>query len=187
MLLLQSEFNYCFKFPQNKMQWQEIACGYKNQWNHSHCIGALDDKHMTVRALQHSESYFFNYNGSHSTVLFALVNSNYMFIFVDIGCNGRVSDGRVFFETPLAKGLLKSKLSLPILKPLAGRRKAGPYVIVADDAFPLQNNIMKPYPYKDADILRRIFNYCLSHVKRTVESAFGILATRFWVLLKHIH
>ena len=100
------------------------------------------------------------------------------------GCNGRVSDGGVFSETPLAKSPLKNKLSLPISKPLAGRRKAVPYVIVADDAFPLQNNIMKPYPYKDADMLRQIFNYRLSRARRTVESAFGILATRFRVLLK---
>ena len=166
------------------MQWQEIARGYENQWNYPHCIGALGGKHVTVRAPQHSGSYFFNYKGFHSIVLLALVDSNYMFIFVDIGCNGRVSDGGVFSETPLAKSLLKNKLSLPISKPLAGRRKAVPYVIVADDAFPLQNNIMKPYPYKDADILRRIFNYRLSRARRTVESAFGILATRFRVLLK---
>ena len=55
------------------------------------------------------------------------------------------------------------------------------------DTFSLQNNIMKLYPYKDADILRRIFNYCPSRAKRTVESAFGILATRFRVLLKSIN
>ena len=98
-----------------------------------------------------------------------------MFVFVDIGCNGRVSDSGFFFETPYANGLLKNKLSLPISKPLAGRSKAVPYVTVADDTFPLQNNIMKPYPYKDPDILRRIFNYRLpvSRAKRTVESAFG--------------
>lgn len=164
-----------------------MALGYENQWNYPHCIGALDGKHVTLRAPQHSGSYFYNYKGTHSIVLLALVDSNYMFRFVDIGCNGRVSDGGVFSETPLAVGLREKTLSLPIPEPLAGRSKAVPYVIVADDAFPLQNNIMKPYPYKNGDIISRVFNYRLSRARRTVESAFGILATRFRVLLKPIH
>ena len=94
---------------------------------------------------------------------------------------------RGFSETPLVIGLRKNKLPFPISRPLAGRSKTVPYVIVADDAFQLQNSIMKPYPYEDADILSRIFNYRLSRARRTVESAFGTLAARFRSLLKPIN
>ena len=140
-----------------------------------------------IRAPSASGSYFFNYKGTHSIVLLAIVDSNYKFIFVDIGCNGRVSDGGVFYGTAVAKGLREKKLALPEPSPLPGREKPVPYVILADDAFSLQENIMKPYPFKNNDVFCRVFNYRLSRARRMVESSFGILATRFRVLLKPIH
>ena len=106
---------------------------------------------------------------------------------MDIGCNGRVSDGGVFYGTAIAKGLREKNLALPESSPLPGREKPVPYVILADDAFPLQENIMKPYPFKNNDVFCRVFNYCLSRARRIVESAFGMLATRFRVLMKPIH
>ena len=120
-------------------------------------------------------------------MLLAIVDSNYKFMFVDIGCNGRVSDGGVFYDTAVAKGLREKSLSLPKSSPLPGREKPVPYVILADDAFPLQENILKPYPFRNDDVFSRIFNYRLSRARRMVESSFGILATRFRVLLKPIY
>ena len=108
-------------------------------------------------------------------------------MFVDIGCNGRVSDGGVFFNTVVAEGLREKSLSLSESSHLPGREKPVPYVILTDDAFPLQENILKPYPFRSDDIFSRIFNYRLSRARRMVESSFGILTTRFRVLLKPIH
>ena len=159
------------------MQWKEIACGFEEQWNFPRCIRALDEKHVTINPPRHSGSYFFNYKGAHSIVLLTLVDFNYEFVFVDIGCNGRASDGGVFRSTSLAMGIRNKNLALPSPRPLPDRQVAVPYVIVADDAFPLQENIMKPYPYKSKDRVNRVFNYRLSLARRTVESAFGMLAT----------
>ena len=61
-----------------------------------------------------------------------------------------------------------------------------PYVFVADDAFPMTESIMKPYGGRDISLKKRIFNYRLSRARRTVENAFGILASRFRIFRKPI-
>ena len=61
----------------------------------------------------------------------------YRFLCVDIGCNGRVSDGGVFngciFHTSLERGTL----NLPDPNTPKGFNKDMPFSLVADDAFPL--------------------------------------------------
>ena len=60
------------------------------------CIGALDGEHITIRPPANSGSYYYNYKNAFSIVLMALVNASYRFIYVDIGCNGHISDGGIF-------------------------------------------------------------------------------------------
>lgn len=56
-----------------------------------------------------------------------------------------------------------------------------PYMILGDEAFPLLNNLMKPYPRDQStvDATKAIFNYRLSRARRVVENAFGILSNTF--------
>ena len=71
---------------------------------------------------------------------------------------------------------------------MPNRATPSPFVIVADDAFPLKNYILKPYPRSTLwDLSKRVFNYRLSRARRTVENAFGILASRFRIFYKPIH
>ncbi|XP_026819313.1 uncharacterized protein LOC113557976 [Rhopalosiphum maidis] len=57
-----------------------------------------------------------------------------------------------------------------------------PFVFVGDEAYPLQTNLMRPFPRKNLTNEKRIFNYRLSRARRIVECAFGILVKRFNVL-----
>ena len=111
----------------------------------------------------------------------ALVDGDYKFKYVDVGCNGRISDGGVFKNCSLSTALETNQLNIPKAAPLPERINPCPYVIAADDAFPLKPYIMKPFNLKDMELEKRIFNYRLSRARRIVENAFGILSNRFQV------
>lgn len=114
----------------------------------------------------------------------AVVNANYEFIYVDIGCNGRVSDGGVIEYTSFYNKLQNKQLSLP---PNNMNKNNMNFVFVADDAFALHENVIKPYPQRNLTREERIFNYRLCRARRTVENAFGILSTRFRVFHTEIN
>ena len=57
---------------------------------------------------------------------------------------------------------------------------------MGDDAFPLKENLMKPYPFRALSYEKRTFNYRLSRARRIVENAFGIRPNCFRVFLSPI-
>src|SRR5688572_9634119 len=102
----------------NENDWLGIANDFWRKWNVVNCCGALDGKHILIRAPEGTGSQYFNYKSQFSIVLLAVVNANYEFIFVDVGTNGRVSDGGVFAQSKLGKAISKNKLPLPPKKKL---------------------------------------------------------------------
>lgn len=94
-------------------------------------------EHVVIEWPILSGSAFYNYKGTFSLVLFAVVDVNYNFIYVSIGCKDRISDGGVFKSTTFEKLMENFSLNLPEKSVLTGRNKLSPYVFVADDAFPL--------------------------------------------------
>nr|CAI5839393.1 unnamed protein product [Callosobruchus analis] len=74
-------------------------------WQFENCLGAMDGKHILIKKPSNSGSYYFNYKGTFSVVLFAIVNANYEFLYVHTGTNGRVSDGGIWNNTGICKGI----------------------------------------------------------------------------------
>ena len=98
----------------------------------------------------------------------AAVNANYEFICVDVGANGRISDGGVWGNSSLSKLLENKNAKLPADSILPNSQKKIPYVFVGDDAFPLKTYKMKPYPFRNQTDVQRIFSYRLSRARRIV-------------------
>ena len=71
----------------------------------------MDGKHIPIKCPKGDGSTFFNYKGFHSIVLLGLVDSDYKFTFIDVGCKGRISDGGVFRNTELYNRLVSDELN----------------------------------------------------------------------------
>jgi len=85
--------------PNNESGWKNIAEDFYDKWNFPNCLGAIDRKHIVIQCPANSGSEYYNYKGTFSIVLMAVVNSDYSFTYVDIGCQGRISDGGVLQNT----------------------------------------------------------------------------------------
>lgn len=140
---------------------------------------------MLIQSPIHSGSEFINYHKTFSVVLMALVDADYNFIFVDCGCQGRISDGGVYRNTNLYKQICRKELGFPPPDCLPLKVTPLPYVFVADSAFALTENMMKPYAgTHNKGSKERVFNYRLSRARRIVENVFGIMSAVFRVLRK---
>ncbi|WAR25316.1 hypothetical protein MAR_011020 [Mya arenaria] len=83
----------------------------------------------------------------------------------------------------ITKSLREGTIGLPQPDSLPNDDRDTPYYMVGDDAFPLRQYMLKPYPHRHLARDERIFNYRCSRARRVVENAFGILANRFRCLL----
>lgn len=161
--------------PATTDEWGKIKDTFFHRWNFPMCCGAIDGKHVIIKRPPDSGSSFYNYKKTYSIILFAMVDGDYCFTYIDIGANGRASDSAVFRDSTLNIALENNTLGIP-----------ENCVIIGDDAFPLRTNLLKPYSKTGLNNYEMIFNYRLSRARRVVENAFGILVWRFRIFSKPI-
>ena len=87
------------------------------------------------------------------------VDYHYKFMFIDVGCQRRISDGGVYNNSSLSNATENNLLDLPPPRPLPisedpewvhdYETERFPVVIVVDDAFPLKSQIIKPYSHRN--------------------------------------
>lgn len=146
----------------------------------------MDGKHIAFTARKEDGSYYWNYKGYDSIVLLAMVDANCRFIYINIGCNGRVSDGGVLRRSDLWSIIERGAQYFPPDGSICNNRTL-PYVIVGNNAFPLHKHLIKPYSSKSTESVKKNFNYRLSRARHTVEHAFGILSSRFRIFQSRIN
>lgn len=94
-------------------QLKQIAEQFWNRWNCPNCFGAIDGKHIRIKAPQSSGSMFFNYKDYFSTVLLAIVDANYKFIAVDVGSYGKEGDSGIFKKSVMEKTIICGQFNVP--------------------------------------------------------------------------
>ncbi|XP_044766223.1 protein ALP1-like [Coccinella septempunctata] len=166
--------------------WKTIGNEFEEKCNLPHCCGAIDGKHIVMQAPKNSGSKFFNYKKTFSIVLMAVCDASYRFTLVDIGSFGSQSDGGVFRESAFGKALDSGSLKLPPEKSLPGSDVNFPSFFVGDEAFPLKPYLLRPYPGRNLEESKNVYNYRLSRARRTIENAFGILASRWRIFRNNI-
>ena len=101
--------------------------------------------------------------------MLGVADPNYCFLFADVGCQGRISDGGVLKNSIFWKKLQNNELHLPPEDIIPSRDVKVPYVFVGDDAFSLSEHLMKGYPVEQKKgSKKRIFNYRLCRVFKKV-------------------
>lgn len=115
------------KIPRSQEGWREIADKYLKKWQVPNCLGSMDGKHIKLQCPPKSGSDYINYKKYFSIVLFALVDADYNFLYANVGCQGRISDGGVFNNSALCRLLNDNELNIPHKTPLTGRHLPVPY------------------------------------------------------------
>lgn len=124
----------------------QIAQDFYDLWNFPNHLGAIDGKHVAINKPPNSGSLYFNYKKFFSIVMMAVANANYEFMMVDVGVNGRISNGGVISYTKFGQAFADKTLTIPEPAQLPNSLKILPFVSLGDDAFGMTENLMKPYP-----------------------------------------
>lgn len=162
----------------NEETFLNIAKDHHNIWKFPNCIGVIDGKHVRIVCPAHSGTMYYNYKSFYSIVLQGLVDANYKFSVIDVGGYGKPSDGGTFRASQLFKLIHSNELNIPQNYVLPGSNTTMPFVFIADEAYPLMPNLLKPYSKTQLNADAEYFNKRLSRARKTVECAFGIIYSK---------
>ena len=145
------------KPPNSENDWKQVAKEFETKWNYPNALGAIDGKHVVMQAPARSGFAFFNYKKQHSIVLMAVCSALYKFLLVDIGDSGRQSDGSMYNNSNLGYAIEINLLNIPEGSRLPNSNRVLPYVFIGGVAFGLKPHMMKPYPFQNLSIDKRVF------------------------------
>lgn len=171
-----------------KEQWESIATGFEKKANFPHCLGAVDGKHIRLICPHGSGSMYYNYKEYFSVVLMAVADSEYRFVYVDIGSYGKDCDSSIFQRCRLWTSIETGAIELPHDKSLPDTSSPKvPYFLIGDEAFGLHKHLQRPFGGRNLTIPKKIYNYRLCRARRYVECAFGILSNKWRILHRPIN
>jgi hypothetical protein len=167
-------------------KFKKIAEEYQSIWNFPQCLGAIDGKHVRIICPAHSGTMYFNYKSYYSVVLQRVADTSYKFTIIDVGGYGKQSDGGTFRSSRMFEMMRNRSLDIPPDDCLPSTGIGVPYVFIGDEAYPLLDNLLKPYSGENLDPDTVYFNRRPSRARKTIECAFGILYSKWCIFSKAI-
>lgn len=152
--------------------YKRIAEKFTSRWKMPNCVGALDGKHFDIVKPPNSHALYYNYKAYTSVVLMATCDAEYKFTHINLGACGSQSDGGILRNSSFGHRLLNSTLPIPPPTNLPESNILFPHFFIGDAAFPLHENIMRPYP-GNLTPQQDAFNNRLSSARMTIECTFG--------------
>ena len=138
------------KVPSSSKEWKRISDDFWKLWGFPLCLGVIDGKHCVIQCPPpNSGSAFYNYKGTFSIVMMAAADASYMFTFIGIGDFGHQTDSSIFNTSPFGEAPNKGLLNMPNEGQLPNTDQTAKLCFIGDEAFPLKENILRPYPGKN--------------------------------------
>jgi hypothetical protein len=168
-------------FPElTQEHWKKLTDCFYQRTQFPNCIGAIDRKHVRIIKPKLSGSLFHNSKKYYSILLLAIADTDYKFVYIDVGSFGKDADSTIFERTEFFKKLENNELNIPTSQPFPGTENLNlPYIFVGDEAFSIFQHIMRLYSGKILSKEKIIFYYRLSRARRNIESTFGILSIKW--------
>ena len=170
------------KFPETLAEVNASIGTFADLTDLPNVVGAIDGSHVRIKAPVDSAPDYFSRYQQHDFIIQAIVNGKKIFIDFACGFPGSMHDARVLRRsTVFERAEQRDILTQPTVN--VNGHELGPYLL-GDSAYPLSPWLMKPYPEGTRDPREITFNKHLSSARVKVECAFGVLKSRWRILMK---
>ena len=168
------------KFPHTVEDKQRVIDSFKERSSLPNVLGAIDGMHIKIRIpIENREEYFSEYQ-QYDIVCQGIVDGNTKFIHVVAGFPGSMQDSQVLRNTEISN-MIDHGFKAP--KAIISKTEVAPY-LVGDNVYPLTEAIMTPFADSTTDPAEKKFNKELSRARDAVGNAYGMLKSRFQILVK---
>ena len=173
------------KFPLTIEENREKMEEFEEMYGIPQIVGAIDGCHIEINAPSQNHEDYFNRKQHHSVNLQAIVDANLKFIHATVGYPGSIHDARVLMLSGLYDFAENEEILSGPVRNISGT-DVGP-LLAGDSAYPLTTCLMKPFPDRGRlTPKQRKFNVKFSALRCVVERAFGMLKSRWRIILKTI-
>lgn len=118
--------------------------------------------------------------GYFSILLFAIIDANGKFMFIDVRSKGRIYDRAIFQDSPFYEELINGTLNIPQPSQLPAQDGETSFVFVGDDTFETSHNLLRSFNQNlYLSQSESAFNDRINRVMMVTDYAFEKLAERF--------